>query len=378
MSTPTLCPSCGFEVTPDAAFCENCGGALTPTATQDAPAEVQLETPIDLTRSVRAEPGDTEDTIAITRPCTACGGVVGADGYCETCGTKALSERDHYTEQPASWVAGCCDKGIRHHRNEDAPAIAADAAPRSRAVLVVCDGVSTSLDSDVATLAGARAAREVLVAHQAVGMGTPASRTSALVAALTTATEQANAAVIENTAPDSDNAASCTFAAAVIDGRPGRLRQRRRQPGLLAARRERHGRPGRAEPGRLGGPGPDRHGGLPRGGRERSAGPRHHQVAGPGQPGLQPAYRCRSPSPGPAGCWSAPTGCGTTSPRPAALQALVGRAERRRHRPAAAGRGTGALGQRARAARTTSPLALARHVASIRLDPSCERHVDHG
>ena len=144
--------------------------------------------------------------------------MVGADGYCETCGTKAPNERDHYTEQPAPWVAACCDRGIRHFRNEDATALAADAAPGSRAVLVVCDGVSTSLDSDVASLAAARMARDVLVANQPAGIGTPASRAGAIASALVSAVEQANAAVIANTAVDSDNAASCTFAAAVLEG----------------------------------------------------------------------------------------------------------------------------------------------------------------
>ena len=86
---------------------------------------------------------------------------------------KAPSERDHYTEQPAPWVAACCDRGIRHHRNEDATAIAAEPEPGSRAVLVVCDGVSTSIDSDVASLAGARAARDLLVASRPAGLGHP-------------------------------------------------------------------------------------------------------------------------------------------------------------------------------------------------------------
>jgi serine/threonine protein phosphatase PrpC len=85
-------------------------------------------------------------------------------------------------------------------------------------VLVVCDGVSSSLDSDVASLAGARAARDVLVAQQPVGLGLPASRAAATANAVVAATARANAAVIDHTAPESDNAASCTFAAAVIEG----------------------------------------------------------------------------------------------------------------------------------------------------------------
>jgi serine/threonine protein phosphatase PrpC len=131
---------------------------------------------------------------------------------------KALSERDHYTEQPVPWAAACCDKGVRHHRNEDATAIGADPEPGSRAVLVVCDGVSTSSDSDVASLAGARAARDLLMASRPAGLGTPASLASAMAQAMHQAAATANEAVIANTAVDSDNAASCTFAAAVLEG----------------------------------------------------------------------------------------------------------------------------------------------------------------
>ena len=96
--------------------------------------------------------------------CAACGGAVAEDGYCGTCGARAAAPRDHFVEQPAPWVAAVCDRGIRHPRNEDAVAVAADPEPGTRAVLVVCDGVSSSIDSDVASLAGARAARDVLAA----------------------------------------------------------------------------------------------------------------------------------------------------------------------------------------------------------------------
>jgi serine/threonine protein phosphatase PrpC len=213
------CPTCGAGIFLDQSFCEACGAGLTPSVPPETGPAAGLETPITLSSQVR--PGQVaampEATTAV-RACQSCGGVMGSDGYCETCGTKAVSERDHYTEQPAEWVAACCDRGIRHHRNEDATAVAAQPEPGSRAVLVVCDGVSTSTDSDVASLAGARAARDVLVAQQPVGLGVPASRAAATASAIETATARANAAVIDNTAPDSDNSASCTFAAAVIEG----------------------------------------------------------------------------------------------------------------------------------------------------------------
>lgn len=222
------CPTCGAEVHATDSFCEACGTSLVfaaPTDGDGTPVEPGvgeelLESPITLSRSVGGSAAEAEsDTVVVARrACTSCGGPVGADGYCEVCGTKAPSERDHYTEQPASWVAACCDRGVKHHRNEDASAVAADAEPRSRAVLVVCDGVSTSVDSDVASLAAARAARDVLVAHRPAGLGLPASRSAALATALEASVRAANDAVIANTAADSANAASCTFAAAVVEG----------------------------------------------------------------------------------------------------------------------------------------------------------------
>ena len=105
------------------------------------------------------------------RSAPPCGGAVAADGYCATCGARAPSPRDHFVEQPAPWVAAVCDRGVRHPRNEDAVAVAADPEPGTRAVLVVCDGVSSSTDSDVASLAAARAARDVLAASHPARAG---------------------------------------------------------------------------------------------------------------------------------------------------------------------------------------------------------------
>ncbi|MFC7623597.1 protein phosphatase 2C domain-containing protein [Microlunatus sp. GCM10028923] len=234
-------PDCRAEVPADASYCEVCGAELSPTAAPADAGDSGEELPITLSRSFRAEQTD-EPVVAPPRTCKECGGEIGADDYCLTCGTKAPRERDHYTEQPAPWVAAVCDRGIRHHRNEDASAIAADPEPDSRAVLVVCDGVSTSPNSDVASLAAARAARDVLEAHRATGMGTLESRAAALTQALQAAAVQANAAVLDASAaleaeakaraaeqaggPDDSaapeptepvNTPSCTFVAAVVE-----------------------------------------------------------------------------------------------------------------------------------------------------------------
>jgi len=223
-TTPT-CPNCGNAVAPTASFCEACGATLTPTVAEDSSEQPpdELESPITLSRPLDAStletdpPDGFDNTLVVTRPCANCGGEIGSDGYCLTCGTKAPTERDHYTEHPASWVAACCDKGIRHFRNEDATAVAADPDGGGRAALVVCDGVSTSVDSDVASLAAARAARDVLMAHRPAGIGVPASRAAAIATSVEAAAAAANAAVIEQTAKDSSSTASCTFAAAVVE-----------------------------------------------------------------------------------------------------------------------------------------------------------------
>ena len=158
-----------------------------------------------------------DNTAGLAAICHECGGEVAPDGYCTQCGAKAPSLRDHFTEQPATWVAAVCDRGIRHSRNEDAVALDARAEPGSHAVLVVCDGVSNSVDSDVASLAAARAARDVLTRSSPSGIGTAAARVAATAQALEAAVDAANDAVISRTVAGPGNPASCTFVAGVLD-----------------------------------------------------------------------------------------------------------------------------------------------------------------
>ena len=223
MST-TTCPSCSAEIAADAKFCESCGKPIgdpapdaTTTAAPAPPVEDLGSGPISAPTHIT--PVTTEAPApGGRRPCVSCGGTVGPDTYCEQCGTKQPSERDHFRETPAPWVAGVCDRGIRHTRNEDAMALLASPTAGERAVLVVLDGVSNTDDSDKASLAGARAAREVLRTPLPRGMGTPDSRLSAVTRVFADAVSAANDAVVAITPEGSEHPPSATFVAAIVEG----------------------------------------------------------------------------------------------------------------------------------------------------------------
>ena len=219
------CPSCGAQLDADAKFCESCG---KPVADAAADGGVQPAAPATAADDLGSGPisAPTHITPLATeaapaggrRPCVSCGGTVGPDQYCEQCGTKQPSERDHFRENPAPWVAGVCDRGIRHSRNEDAMALLAAPTAGERAVLVVLDGVSNTDDSHLASLAGARAAREVLRTPLPRGMGTPESRLSAVTSVFADAVTAANDAVVALTPEHSEHPPSATFVAAVVEG----------------------------------------------------------------------------------------------------------------------------------------------------------------
>ncbi|MEW1954459.1 protein phosphatase 2C domain-containing protein [Terrabacter sp. NPDC080008] len=239
------CPVCGTGNPADSSFCEACGADLVVTtrayaASPDfpgqtaagapddpadgpvvAPATPQTapageESPLDVgwTGAVpsSAVPASEDDST-----CHACGQGHIVDGYCDNCGTPPPDPRDHFVQAPAPWVGGVCDIGRRHSRNEDAMSLSATEAPGSRAVLVVCDGVSMASDSHIASLAAATEARAVLDQPFPRGAGTPDAWAAAAGRALTTAVARANEAVMAAVVEDVPNPPSCTFAAAVVE-----------------------------------------------------------------------------------------------------------------------------------------------------------------
>ncbi len=144
--TGGTCPACGEPVDAGDGFCESCGTELSPPVV-----------------SIGAPGYVPECPVCSVDPSAAPGGIT-ADGYCETCGRKVPTGRDH-AELDLGPLAGVTDRGLRHQRNEDAMALASAQTPSGPvAITVVCDGVSSSPRPDDASLAGARAAVQVLLA----------------------------------------------------------------------------------------------------------------------------------------------------------------------------------------------------------------------
>jgi serine/threonine protein phosphatase PrpC len=115
--------------------------------------------------------------------------------------------RDHQ-EVDLGLLAGVTDRGLRHHRNEDAMELAVAQSQGSPVIVaVVCDGVSTSNRPDEASLAAAQAAAQVLTAAAESGAD--------LVEASTRAVQSAGKAVAQLAEPGA-SVPSATFVSAVL------------------------------------------------------------------------------------------------------------------------------------------------------------------
>ena len=115
------------------------------------------------------------------------------------------SSRAHYVREPAPWVGGCSDIGLRHQSNQDAMAMAVRSDPSPAAVVAVADGVSTARGSELASLVAADTAVEALIRRHASG-GIDA-------AAFVEAFAEANRAVVAA----HDDPSACTLIAATVE-----------------------------------------------------------------------------------------------------------------------------------------------------------------
>ena len=144
-NTGLTCPACGAASGAGDSFCESCGTELAPPLSSTGP------------------PGYTAQCPVCSLDESAPPGAISAEGYCESCGRKVPSGRDH-VELNLELLAGVTDRGLRHPRNEDAMALATTETPAGpAAIAVVCDGVSSSPRPDEASLTGAQAAVRMLL-----------------------------------------------------------------------------------------------------------------------------------------------------------------------------------------------------------------------
>ncbi|WP_258382875.1 PP2C family protein-serine/threonine phosphatase [Streptomyces sp. NTH33] len=155
--------------------------------------------------------------------CVACrAGRVDSDGYCENCGHAQPRERDHM-EQESGPIAAVSDRGLRHHRNEDAFAVGHTALPDGSpaAVAIVCDGVSSATRPDDASLAASRAASESLLAALPRGTHPQQAMHEAIVAAAKAVESLAGEPATAREHAPHQNAPACTIVGAVVT--PGLL-----------------------------------------------------------------------------------------------------------------------------------------------------------
>ncbi|MFB8115683.1 protein phosphatase 2C domain-containing protein [Streptomyces sp. NPDC055962] len=154
--------------------------------------------------------------------CVACrSGRVDPDGYCENCGHAQPRERDHM-EQELGSVAAVSDRGLRHHRNEDAFAVSCTALPDGSpaVVAVVCDGVSSASRPDEASAAAAGAANEALLESLPRGTHPQTAMHEAILAAseAVNALAQEPGQAMEHDQHRHQNAPACTLVGAIAAG----------------------------------------------------------------------------------------------------------------------------------------------------------------
>ncbi len=154
------CPNCLIEILPTDRFCEECGTSLI------------------------ADP-PTNPTQSKNKGCSKCGTVeIDADGYCVNCGFRNHdTEHDRFEVVLSPQLAGVCDRGLKHHHNEDFLALNTIENPATQ-ILVVCDGVSSSQTPELASQTAAKTTCEFLSKNLTQGQTPEEAMQNAIAAAL--------------------------------------------------------------------------------------------------------------------------------------------------------------------------------------------------
>ncbi|MHC5597079.1 MAG: PP2C family serine/threonine-protein phosphatase [Nostoc sp.] len=124
------CMNCGASMLASDKFCEECGIPLTASKPPTS-----------------------------TKGCEKCGAgieAIDAEGYCSNCGFRQESrERNRLEVIVNSELAGVSDRGLKHHSNQDFLALQHITDSQTN-ILVVCDGVSSSAQADLAAQTAAQ------------------------------------------------------------------------------------------------------------------------------------------------------------------------------------------------------------------------------
>lgn len=202
------CPTCRAPLLAEDRYCEQCGARVSSAPAEKPQAEAGCSTPgaqaSDRTR-VSSVPGGLR-TEGCCQACGAPADAIDADYYCSLCGVRQRSPEDRH-EIDLVMAAGVSDRGRVHRGNEDAFHL--KRIGEQGIVVVVCDGISSSVSPDIAARCAADAAGGVLADALRSGQ-------SALAEALTSAIGAAQQAVLEVPwAPQPDlDAPSCTLVSA--------------------------------------------------------------------------------------------------------------------------------------------------------------------
>ena len=179
------CPYCTASLPDDDAFCEECGKPVHQPVPQAAPA-------------------------ANCPNCDAPPEEIAEDGYCGRCGHLARRPASDHVELALSPdFAGVSDRGLKHQRNEDRFAMRQAGAGY---VLVVCDGVSSSTESELASSAVAEHVSQALESALRRHSASSPERT------VRVAIQEAQAAVAATTASGQPDPPSTTVVAALVNG----------------------------------------------------------------------------------------------------------------------------------------------------------------
>ncbi|MFI7503431.1 PP2C family serine/threonine-protein phosphatase [Streptomyces sp. NPDC049687] len=222
-ATPPARPASGLPAPVQAPGFEASGGQPSAEGSAVPPAGVRFdrlsepeEYPLQAPDPrVAAEAAVTAEAAKVCVACRA--GRVDDDGYCENCGHAQPRERDHM-ELESGPLAAVSDRGLRHHRNEDAFGLGHSALPDGSPALVaiVCDGVSSATRPDDASMAASKAASESLLAALPHGTHPQQAMHEAIVAASYAVNALAEEPATAREHTPHQNAPACTLVGAVV------------------------------------------------------------------------------------------------------------------------------------------------------------------